>query len=78
MTIAPFVANVMNRHPAVLARMAGTLQIASGGRLILGIGIGGAKREHAAYGIAFPEAPERVHHSRRRSRRSGRCGPADR
>jgi alkanesulfonate monooxygenase SsuD/methylene tetrahydromethanopterin reductase-like flavin-dependent oxidoreductase (luciferase family) len=61
-TVAPFVANVMNRHPAVLARMASTLQIASGGRLILGIGIGGAPREHAAYGIPFPEAPERVHH----------------
>jgi alkanesulfonate monooxygenase SsuD/methylene tetrahydromethanopterin reductase-like flavin-dependent oxidoreductase (luciferase family) len=61
-TVAPFVANVMNRHPAVLARMAGTLQIASGGRLILGMGIGGAPREHAAYGMLFPEAPERVHH----------------
>ena len=57
---APFVLNVMNRHPAVLARMASTLQIASGGRLILGIGIGGAPKEHAAYGIEFPEAPERV------------------
>ena len=61
-TVAPFVANVMNRHPALLARMAGTLQIASGGRLILGMGIGGAPREHAAYGIPFPEAPERVRH----------------
>ena len=59
-TVGPFVANVMNRHPAVLARMASTLQIASGGRLILGIGIGGAPREHAAYGIDFPAAPERA------------------
>jgi len=59
-TVAPFVLNVMNRHPAVVARMASTLQIASGGRLILGIGIGGAPKEHAAYGIDFPEAPERV------------------
>jgi alkanesulfonate monooxygenase SsuD/methylene tetrahydromethanopterin reductase-like flavin-dependent oxidoreductase (luciferase family) len=58
--VGPFVANVMNRHPAVLARMASTLQIASGGRLILGIGIGGHPREHAAYGIDFPDAPERV------------------
>ena len=58
--VGPFVMNVMNRHPAVVARMASTLQIASGGRLILGIGIGGAPREHAAYGIDFPEAPERV------------------
>ena len=61
-TIGPFVANVMNHHPAVVARMAGTLQIATGGRLILGIGIGGAPREHAAYGLPFPDAPGRVHH----------------
>ena len=59
-SVAPFVFNVMNRHPALVARMASTLQIASGGRLILGIGIGGARKEHEAYGIEFPEAPERV------------------
>jgi alkanesulfonate monooxygenase SsuD/methylene tetrahydromethanopterin reductase-like flavin-dependent oxidoreductase (luciferase family) len=59
-TIGPFVINVMNRHPAVLARMASTLQIASGGRLVLGMGIGGHPGEHTAYGIDFPEAPERV------------------
>jgi alkanesulfonate monooxygenase SsuD/methylene tetrahydromethanopterin reductase-like flavin-dependent oxidoreductase (luciferase family) len=59
-TVATFVMNVMNRHPALVARMASTLQIASGGRLILGMGIGGAPKEHAAYGMPFPEAPERV------------------
>ncbi len=59
-TVAPFVLNVMNRHPALVARMASTLQIASGGRLILGIGIGGAPAEHAAYGMEFPGIPERV------------------
>jgi alkanesulfonate monooxygenase SsuD/methylene tetrahydromethanopterin reductase-like flavin-dependent oxidoreductase (luciferase family) len=59
-TVGPFVLNVMNRHPAVVARMASTLQIASGGRLVLGIGIGGAPKEHEAYGIDFPPAPERV------------------
>lgn len=59
-TVGPFVLNVMNRHPALVARMASTLQIASGGRVVLGMGIGGAPREHAAYGIDFPEAPERV------------------
>ena len=59
-TVGPFVLNVMNRHPALVARMAATLQIASEGRLVLGIGIGGAPREHAAYGMAFPEVPERV------------------
>lgn len=55
-----YVANVMNRHPAVLARMAATLQEASGGRLVLGIGIGGHPAEHRAYGIPFPDAAERV------------------
>jgi alkanesulfonate monooxygenase SsuD/methylene tetrahydromethanopterin reductase-like flavin-dependent oxidoreductase (luciferase family) len=55
-----FVANVMNRHPAVLARMAATLQEASDGRLTLGIGIGGHPAEHRAYGIPFPDVPERV------------------
>jgi alkanesulfonate monooxygenase SsuD/methylene tetrahydromethanopterin reductase-like flavin-dependent oxidoreductase (luciferase family) len=59
-TVGSFVLNVMNRHPALLARMASTLQVASGGRLVLGIGIGGAPREHRAYGIDFPEPPERV------------------
>ncbi len=58
--VGSFVINVMNRHPAVLARMASTLQIVSGGRLVLGIGIGGHKAEHEAYGIDFPPAPERV------------------
>ncbi len=58
--VAPFVINVMNRHPSLLARMASTLQIASGGRLTLGIGIGGHPPEHDAYGIDFPPAPERV------------------
>jgi alkanesulfonate monooxygenase SsuD/methylene tetrahydromethanopterin reductase-like flavin-dependent oxidoreductase (luciferase family) len=59
-TLGTFVANVMNRHPAVLARMAATFQEVSGGRLVLGIGIGGHPREHEAYGIPFPDAPERV------------------
>ena len=60
LTVGTFVVNVMNRHPAVLARMASTLQIATGGRFILGMGIGGHPKEHAAYGIDFPEAKERA------------------
>lgn len=58
--VGTFVLNVMNRHPTVVARMASTLQIASGGRLVLGLGIGGHPKEHAAYGIDFPAPPERV------------------
>jgi alkanesulfonate monooxygenase SsuD/methylene tetrahydromethanopterin reductase-like flavin-dependent oxidoreductase (luciferase family) len=58
--LGSWVSNVMNRHPAVLARMAGTVQAISGGRLALGIGIGGFPREHRAYGIEFPDAAERA------------------
>lgn len=58
--LGTFVTNVMNRHPAVVARMASTLQAAGGGRFTLGIGIGGNEAEHAAYGIDFPDVPERA------------------
>ncbi|MEO8272625.1 MAG: LLM class flavin-dependent oxidoreductase [Chloroflexota bacterium] len=58
--LGTFVSNVMNRHPAVLARMASTLQAASGGRLTVGIGVGGNAAEHHAYGIDFPEVAERA------------------
>ena len=57
--LVTFVLDVMNRHPTVVARMAATLQEASGGRLVLGIGIGGHPAEHLAYGIPFPAAGER-------------------
>jgi alkanesulfonate monooxygenase SsuD/methylene tetrahydromethanopterin reductase-like flavin-dependent oxidoreductase (luciferase family) len=60
LTVGPFVLNVMNRHPSVVARMAATLQQASRGRLVLGIGIGGHASEHEALGIPFPGAEERV------------------
>jgi alkanesulfonate monooxygenase SsuD/methylene tetrahydromethanopterin reductase-like flavin-dependent oxidoreductase (luciferase family) len=59
-SVGSFVTNVMNRHPAVLARMVGTIQAATGGRAVLGIGIGGHPEEHAAYGIEFPPVPERI------------------
>lgn len=58
--LSSFVLNVMDRHPAVVAGMAATLHQMSGGRLVLGIGIGGGLEEHAAIGIPLPPAPERV------------------
>jgi alkanesulfonate monooxygenase SsuD/methylene tetrahydromethanopterin reductase-like flavin-dependent oxidoreductase (luciferase family) len=58
--VGTFVANVMNRHPALLARMASTLHVLSGGRLVLGIGIGGGAYEHRALGMPLPGSPERV------------------
>jgi alkanesulfonate monooxygenase SsuD/methylene tetrahydromethanopterin reductase-like flavin-dependent oxidoreductase (luciferase family) len=58
--LGTFVTNVMNRHPSVVARMASTLQEASGGRFTLGIGVGGNAAEHRAYGIPFPDITERA------------------
>jgi alkanesulfonate monooxygenase SsuD/methylene tetrahydromethanopterin reductase-like flavin-dependent oxidoreductase (luciferase family) len=58
--VGSFVTNVMNRHPAVLARMVASLADAAGGRVELGIGIGGHPAEHRAYGMDFPAVPERV------------------
>ena len=62
--LGSFVSNVMNRHPAVVARMAATVAELSGGRLELGIGAGGHPAEHEAYGIPFPERPVRAEHLR--------------
>jgi alkanesulfonate monooxygenase SsuD/methylene tetrahydromethanopterin reductase-like flavin-dependent oxidoreductase (luciferase family) len=41
------------RHPAVLAKMATTVDIISGGRLIFGLGAGWFELEHRAYGVPF-------------------------
>jgi alkanesulfonate monooxygenase SsuD/methylene tetrahydromethanopterin reductase-like flavin-dependent oxidoreductase (luciferase family) len=45
------VTGIHYRHPAILANMATTLDIVSGGRLELGIGSGWNEEESGAYGI---------------------------
>jgi F420-dependent oxidoreductase-like protein len=47
------------RHPAILANMAATLDIVSGGRLEIGIGAGWNEQESGAYGIALGSPRER-------------------
>ena len=48
------------RHPAALAKIAATVDHASNGRVILGIGAGWHQPEHHAYDIPFPGIGERI------------------
>ena len=48
------------RNPALVAKMAATLQFMSGGRFLLGIGAGGQEAEHLAYGYGFGRGSARV------------------
>ncbi len=47
------------RHPAVLAKMAVTLNRMSGGRFTLGVGTGWMDREHEVFGFEYPAMSER-------------------
>lgn len=48
------------RHPALLAKMAATLDIVSGGRLDLGLGSGSYEAEHVEAGLPWGTAGERA------------------
>lgn len=48
------------RNPALTAKMAGTLDVVSGGRYELGIGAGWKRDEWLAYGYGFPGTRERL------------------
>jgi len=53
------VTGMIYRHPAVLANMAATIDIISGGRLEIGLGAGWNQMECDAYGIDLPPLRER-------------------
>jgi F420-dependent oxidoreductase-like protein len=52
------------RHPALLAKMASTIDVLSHGRLDFGIGAGWYEHEYRAYGYDYPDAPERLRYLR--------------
>ncbi|MCP2279129.1 LLM class F420-dependent oxidoreductase [Nocardia amikacinitolerans] len=54
MVVAPL------HSPVVLAKRAATLDIQSGGRLLLGLGIGWQKEEYAAIGVPFADRGARL------------------
>jgi F420-dependent oxidoreductase-like protein len=57
--LGALVTGIHYRHPAVLANMAATLDIVSGGRLEIGIGAGWNEEESGAYGIELGSPAER-------------------
>src|SRR5215213_6682162 len=57
------VTGMVYRHPAVLANMAATVDVVSGGRLDLGLGAGWNQEECDAYGIELPPLKERFDRS---------------
>ena len=67
------------RYPPLLAKSAATLQVLTGGRLILGIGAGWMESEYRAYGYEFPSPAvrlARLSESIRLMRRMWRGSPA--
>lgn len=58
--IGVMVSSVTLRHPALLAKMAITLDHISGGRAMCGIGAGWFEKENETYGIAWSNTRERL------------------
>ena len=58
--LIPMVLANTYRPPALMAKMASTLDVISKGRLELGIGAGGGGTDHRASGYAFPSTAQRV------------------
>lgn len=53
------VSGITHRHPVLLGKMVATLDAVSGGRAMCGLGVAWDSQEHLAYGIDFPDTPER-------------------
>jgi alkanesulfonate monooxygenase SsuD/methylene tetrahydromethanopterin reductase-like flavin-dependent oxidoreductase (luciferase family) len=58
--IGPLVGSITYRNPALLAKMATTVDNLSDGRLQLGLGAGWHDEEHAAYDFDFPPIGQRM------------------
>ncbi len=58
--LATGIAIVPHRHPAIMAKEVATLDFLSGGRAILGIGVGWLREEFEALGVPFSERGKRT------------------
>ena len=59
-TLGVLVSGNTYRHPAVLAKMAVTVDHVSGGRLVVGLGASWQENEHRRYGIEYGSAADRA------------------
>ncbi|MEE9593155.1 MAG: LLM class flavin-dependent oxidoreductase, partial [Thermoplasmata archaeon] len=53
--VGPQVSPLTFRHPSLLAKMGGTVDLISGGRLLLQLGAGWNAEEHRAYGLPWED-----------------------
>jgi alkanesulfonate monooxygenase SsuD/methylene tetrahydromethanopterin reductase-like flavin-dependent oxidoreductase (luciferase family) len=60
LSLGTLVSPVTFRPAGITAKAAATLDTLTGGRAFLGLGSGWWEREHAAYGLPFPPARERL------------------
>jgi len=60
MKIGTMVTCANYRQPSLLAKMAATVDVLSGGRMVLGIGAGWYEEEYRAYGYEFPDRTSRM------------------
>lgn len=74
--LGPLVASTAFRAPAMLAKLAATVEAVSGGRLVLGLGAGWNEREFAAFDFPFDRRVDRFAEAFtivRELARTGRC-----
>jgi F420-dependent oxidoreductase-like protein len=60
MALGIIVSGITYRHPALIAKMATTIDHVSAGRMELGLGLAWYELEHNQYGIAFPTVKKRA------------------
>jgi len=58
--LGSLVSSNLFRNPALLAKMAATVDVISNGRLILGVGSGNLPKEYQMYGLSFGAPGERI------------------
>jgi alkanesulfonate monooxygenase SsuD/methylene tetrahydromethanopterin reductase-like flavin-dependent oxidoreductase (luciferase family)/predicted kinase len=58
--LGTLVTPVTFRAPGITAKAAATLDVLTGGRAFVGVGAGWWEREHAAFGLEFPPARQRL------------------